>query len=228
MGAKGDVVEPLDEKQLKKDIKVLKEEGVEAITVSLINAYANGAHERRVREIVEKAIPGVPVSISSEVIPEMYEYERTETTVANSYVRPVVSKYMQNLEKELKAKMGSVKVSVRLGLAAGLAGFFTGGMWSGRRSSLRSSSRMISSIPLLARSSRVARRSSRYVLTNVLMSLGRRCGPTAMSSTIPITTHSVPPMPNMCLARPLCSMEPGRDRAQGLRATILRWPLGAG
>ena len=65
---------------------------IEALTVSLFNAYANGAHERRIREIACEVLPGIPVSISSEVMPEMYEYERTETTVVNSYVRPVVSK----------------------------------------------------------------------------------------------------------------------------------------
>lgn len=112
LDAQGNEVRPLDEDALRRDIATLKKHGVEAVTVSLINAYANGAHERRVREIVEQVMPGIPVSISSEVIPEMYEYERTETTVVNSYVRPVVSHYMENLERELTSQMGTVKVHV--------------------------------------------------------------------------------------------------------------------
>ena len=64
------------------------QKNIEALTVSLINAFANDTHERRIREIAGEELPGVPVSLSSEVVPEMQEYERTVTTVANSYVRP--------------------------------------------------------------------------------------------------------------------------------------------
>ena len=74
---------------------------IEALTVSLINAFANDAHERRIREIAAAVLPGVPVSLSSEVVPEMQEYERTVTTVANSYVRPVVQRYVRNLQNKL-------------------------------------------------------------------------------------------------------------------------------
>ncbi len=112
MGPRGEVVAALDEDDLRAKLRALATRGVEALTVSLFNAYANGAHERRVREIAEAEMPGVPVSISSEVIPEMYEYERTETTVVNSYIRPVVAKYIHNLHTELAARMGSVKLHV--------------------------------------------------------------------------------------------------------------------
>ena len=80
--------------------------------MSLFNAYVDGKHERRIAEIAREVMPGVPVSISSDVIPEMYEYECAETTVVNSYIRPVVSKYVQNLERELSSKMRGVKLHI--------------------------------------------------------------------------------------------------------------------
>ncbi len=101
IGAKGEIVQPLDEEALKQSLMALSQRGIEALTVSLMNAYANGAHEERVRQIADGIFPGIPISISSEVVPEMYEYERTETTVVNSYIRPVVSTYIENLEAEL-------------------------------------------------------------------------------------------------------------------------------
>ncbi|WP_119166733.1 hydantoinase/oxoprolinase family protein [Algihabitans albus] len=112
MGAKGEVVAALDEADLLPKLEYLKAQGVEALTVSLFNAYANGAHERRIRALAERVMPEVPVSISSEVIPEMYEYERTETTVVNSYVRPVVQRYVESLHEELRTGMGDVGLHV--------------------------------------------------------------------------------------------------------------------
>ena len=112
MGADGKVVEPLDEGRLRHDMKVLRDGAIQALTVSLYNAYANGAHERRIREIAAQELPGIPVSISSEVMPEMYEYERTETTVVNSYIRPVVSKYVENLHGELNRRMNGVRLQI--------------------------------------------------------------------------------------------------------------------
>ncbi len=112
MDARGNPVEQLDEARLRQDLQGLAGKGVEALTVSLINAYANGAHEQRVRDIAQEVMPAVPVSISSEVIPEMYQYERTETTVVNSYIRPVVSRYMQNLHDELSRQMSDVQLHV--------------------------------------------------------------------------------------------------------------------
>ena len=83
---------------------------IEALTVSLINSYANDLHERRIGEIATEELPGVPVSLSSEVIPEMQEYERTLTTVANSYVRPVVESYVRKLRAELTTRMHDVQL----------------------------------------------------------------------------------------------------------------------
>jgi N-methylhydantoinase A len=112
IGARGDVVTPLDEGSLRAALARLKSAKIEALTVSLINAFANDAHERRIREIAADVLPGVPVSLSSEVVPEMQEYERTVTTVANSYVRPVVQRYVKNLESKLASKAGRVKLHI--------------------------------------------------------------------------------------------------------------------
>ena len=112
IGAKGEIVQPLDEKALKQSLTALSQRGIEALTVSLMNAYANAAHEERVRQIADGIFPGIPISISSEVVPEMYEYERTETTVVNSYIRPVVSTYIENLEAELNRRMSGMQLHI--------------------------------------------------------------------------------------------------------------------
>ncbi len=112
IGARGEIVEPLDEAALRQELSRLRGRGIEALTVSLMNAYANGAHEQRIRAIAEDIMPDVPVSISSEVIPEMYEYERAETTVVNSYIRPVVSTYLENLHAELDRRMNGVLLNI--------------------------------------------------------------------------------------------------------------------
>ncbi|MEY4270972.1 MAG: hypothetical protein RLZZ58_2188, partial [Pseudomonadota bacterium] len=101
MNADGGEVRPLDDDNIRGALTRLKSQGVEAITVSLINAYANGAHESRVGELAAEIMPGLPISLSHEVLPEMQEYERTLTTVANAAVRPVVGKYVANLREKL-------------------------------------------------------------------------------------------------------------------------------
>lgn len=102
VGADGKVVTPLKKSQLEKELKRLKGRGVEALTVSLINSYANAANEKEVAKVAKKVFPKTPVSLSSEVVPEMQEYERTVTTVANSYVRPKVDSYINNLRRNLR------------------------------------------------------------------------------------------------------------------------------
>ena len=106
IGADGSVVQPLDENQLRAELQGLYDRGgVEALTICFINAYINGEHERRAREIAAGIFGDTPISISSEVVPEMQEYERNETTVVNSYVRPEVAKYVRNLHAALEEKM---------------------------------------------------------------------------------------------------------------------------
>ena len=104
MSSRGEVVEPLDEPSVRKALHFLKEKQIEALTVSLVNSFANSTHEQRIKQMAQEMFPHIPVSISSEVLPEMYEYERTLTTVANSYVAPVVSRYIGNLQKEFQKR----------------------------------------------------------------------------------------------------------------------------
>jgi len=107
MASDGTEVAPLDEDKLRAALKKLHAKGeVQALTICLINAYINGAHERRARDIAAEIFTDVPISISSDVVPEMQEYERTETTVVNSYVRPEVAKYVRNLQRSLEDKLG--------------------------------------------------------------------------------------------------------------------------
>jgi len=112
IGARGDVIRPLNEQAMRESLRKLKAQRIEALTVSLINSFANDTHERRIREIAIEELPGIPVSLSSEVIPEMQEYERTVTTVANSYVRPRVQTYVQNLQSELSQRMNEVQLHI--------------------------------------------------------------------------------------------------------------------
>lgn len=109
---RGEVIRELDEVALHASLETLKLQKIEALTVCLVNAYANGNHERRVREIAATVLPGIPISISCEVIPEVSEYERTETTVVNSYVRPQVLRYLQSLQVKLNKKIPGVKLNV--------------------------------------------------------------------------------------------------------------------
>ena len=107
IGADGAIVKGLDEAALRSDLERLHRTGeVEALTICLVNAYLNGEHEQRVKAIAADVFTGIPISISSDVVPEMQEYERTETTVVNSYVRPEVAKYITNLQGALEERMG--------------------------------------------------------------------------------------------------------------------------
>ncbi len=112
MNAAGQEVRPIDEQEIRAALSHLKSQGVEAITVSLINAYTNGAHERRIGELAREIMQDVPVSLSHEILPEMQEYERTLTTVANAAVRPVVGNYVRNLRDKLQVAGMKGKLSL--------------------------------------------------------------------------------------------------------------------
>ena len=112
VSASGEVVRELNEADLRAKLEALKAKNIEALTVSLINAYANDAHERRIAEIAREVMPDIPVSLSSEVVPEMQEYERAVTTVANSYVRPRVQRYVHNLTTKLATQAKDVKLHI--------------------------------------------------------------------------------------------------------------------
>ena len=102
MDAFGNEIRPIDEAQVRKALKKLKKQDIEAITICLMNSYVNGAHETRIAEIAQEIFPKLTISISHQVLPEMMEYERALTTTANASVRPVVGKYVRNLENDLR------------------------------------------------------------------------------------------------------------------------------
>ncbi len=114
IAANGAIVRPLDTAALRISLEKLKAKGeVEALTICFINAYVNGEHERQARDVAREIFGKLPISISSEVVPEMQEYERTETTVVNSYVHPEVSTYIDNMQLSLEERMGTgVQLSI--------------------------------------------------------------------------------------------------------------------
>jgi len=101
--AGGRVVVPLDVGSVDRAVERLLADGVNAIAVCLINAYASGEHERRIGERIAAAHPDLPLSLSSEVLPEVREYERTSTTVVNAFLQPVMESYLGELEARLRA-----------------------------------------------------------------------------------------------------------------------------
>ena len=106
--ASGDISIKLDEEHLREQLNNLKAKGeVEALTISFVNSYINDENEVKAAKIAGEIFTDIPISISSEVIPEMQEYERAETTVLNSYVRPQVSNYVNNLQASLEKSLGN-------------------------------------------------------------------------------------------------------------------------
>ncbi|GAA3749542.1 N-methylhydantoinase A [Spinactinospora alkalitolerans] len=99
----GEIVTRLDEDEARRVARVLARKGVNTVAVCFINSYANPENELRMREILEEELPGVAVSTSSEVLPEIFEHHRFSTTVANALLAPLVSGYVDRLENELAA-----------------------------------------------------------------------------------------------------------------------------
>ncbi|SDK56581.1 hydantoinase/oxoprolinase family protein [Natronorubrum texcoconense] len=97
----GEVVAPLDEDDVREAVKIFEKRGIETIAISLVNAYVNGDHERRVKEIVEAEHPDAFVCCSHEILPEMFEHERTSTTIVNAALVPVVREYLTDLARQL-------------------------------------------------------------------------------------------------------------------------------
>ena len=92
----------LDNTSLDEAINKLREEKVTSVAVCYLHAYKEPKHEQETKQILEAKLPGVSVSISSEVFPEIKEYERVSTTIVNAYVRPIVENYLNRLEERLK------------------------------------------------------------------------------------------------------------------------------
>jgi N-methylhydantoinase A len=154
MTAQGAELRPIDDADVRAQLEKLKAQGVEALTVSLMNAYLNGAHEKRVAELAAEIMPDVPISLSHIVLPEMQEYERTLTTVANAAVRPVVGRYVRNLRARLRDAGMAGKLSLLRSdgglmtsekseehpvslLMSGPAGGVTGAIWVGKNAGIK-------------------------------------------------------------------------------------------
>ncbi len=98
----GEVFVPLDTAALERVAQAIEREGVQAIAVCFINSYANPAHEAAAARYLAQRLSGVSVSASTQLLPQINEYERTSTTVINAYIRPVVERYVQSLTKRLE------------------------------------------------------------------------------------------------------------------------------
>ena len=107
----GEVVRALDEEVFLENLQDLKRQNVEAVSIALLNSFSNDTHERRVREIIEKEFgPNVEIVLSSEVLPVPGEYERTETTTVNAVVKPVVKRYLRNLQNLLTEDTDTIRI----------------------------------------------------------------------------------------------------------------------
>jgi N-methylhydantoinase A len=104
LGPRGEVKKPLDEAQVAALADRLLAEGVESVAVCLLHSYADAAHERRTGEILRRRLDGSAyVTLSSDILPEIREYERTSTAVVNAYIGPIVRRYVSALSSRLKA-----------------------------------------------------------------------------------------------------------------------------
>jgi N-methylhydantoinase A len=112
MDARGNTVVPVDERQVEGIVRDLVESGVESLTVGLVNSYVSARHEEQIGEIVERLYPGFPVTLSSHVLPEFREYERTLTACMNSYVRPRVATYVDQLQRSLRDIGAGAEVNI--------------------------------------------------------------------------------------------------------------------
>ena len=102
LDAQGEVLLPLDEQAVEALIPELQRKGVESVAVGLLHSFVNPRHERRIHEILQHCLPELRISLSSEVSPEMREYERFSTTAANAYIQPLMASYLQRLEQRLQ------------------------------------------------------------------------------------------------------------------------------
>ena len=110
LSAEGERLLPLDEVALPDFADQVKAEGIESIAICFIHAHMNSEHEVRARDILQPLLPGITICLSSEVSPEIGEYERFSTTVANAYVRPVISTYLERLKAGLIAEKIQVPI----------------------------------------------------------------------------------------------------------------------
>ncbi len=104
ISVEGTVVQPLNEADVRAAAKYFLEQKVEAVAVSFLWSFRNPAHELRVREILEQELPGIYISLSVEILPQIRVYERHSTTALNAYVGPVLTRYLRRLQNELELR----------------------------------------------------------------------------------------------------------------------------
>ena len=101
----GEILRPLDMDDVASVIERIEQEGIRSVGISLLHSYANADHESKIAKALRFRFPDINLSVSSEILPEMREYERTSTTVINAYVKPVVEEYLVHLNSEM-SRMG--------------------------------------------------------------------------------------------------------------------------
>ncbi|MGC2216516.1 MAG: hydantoinase/oxoprolinase family protein [Pseudolabrys sp.] len=102
INARGEILQVLDESSVARAIETLAAEDVEAVAIGFLHSFTNPAHEHRVGDAIARALPNVAVTLSSDVSPEMREYERFSTACANAYLQPMIGRYLANLERNLQ------------------------------------------------------------------------------------------------------------------------------
>lgn len=112
--ADGSVMQPLEPQSVSSTLARLKADGVESIAVCLLNSFENPQHEFEIKRLIAEELSGVSVSISYEVLPQIREYERTSTTVANAYVKPLTETYLKSLRQRLAARGFSGRLFIML------------------------------------------------------------------------------------------------------------------
>ncbi|MGC2690359.1 MAG: hydantoinase/oxoprolinase family protein [Pseudolabrys sp.] len=102
INARGEILQVLDESSVARAIETLAAEDVEAVAIGFLHSFTNPAHEHRVGDAIARALPNIAVTLSSDVSPEMREYERFSTACANAYLQPMIGRYLANLERNLQ------------------------------------------------------------------------------------------------------------------------------
>ncbi len=110
VSAKGSVLVPLERSDVERVVQDIHLAGYTSVAVGLIHAYLNDAHEKIISEVLTEKLPGVMISLSSEVSPQMREYERFNTTVANAYIKPLMKSYLSRLGARLGAEGVACKI----------------------------------------------------------------------------------------------------------------------
>jgi N-methylhydantoinase A len=112
LDAKGQVIQPLDERSVAAAAELFALEGVEAVAICFLFAFRNALHEERAAEIIAAALPNVPITLSHWISPEYREYERSSTAVMNAYLTPIMNNYLDDLEPRLQARLGPSRLSI--------------------------------------------------------------------------------------------------------------------